>query len=320
MEQEDRVRNELSTLCGREDGVLIEYMDYLYDDRDLARATAYNYYCLIRTLAMFIFNRRHELPCQVDETALVRVRPSDMAGVTEDEWTDFLSFVRVSLGEADTSISTRVSAIRGFYRWLEKEHGIAMPPCIAKVERPAYRPHQHITVTKEIAEDLVKAMQRHTNSERNICILWFLLDCGLSLDEICQLTIDDIEIKSIVIQANGKKPRREIPLTPDVSQAIDDYLAVRKPPIDGTKAFFVSHTKGQLKIGAVKKVIRQAANVCHGAAAGVSASDLQMTAKQNIIRGHGVDAAAELTNVATKRYMRRRFCKDAPVDVEQGGA
>lgn len=314
MDAEDRVKNELSTLYGREEGALADYMDFLYDERGLARSTAYNYYCVTRMLALFLKHRRQGLPCEVDETVLTKVLPKDMGNIQEAEWQAFLGYVQGVLGEADTSLSTRIAAIRGFYRWLETRYDIPTPVFIANASSPSYKPRQFITVTEEMAAQFEEALKRQELSERNICIFRLLLRWGVSLDEICGLTIDDIELDSIVIQPHGKLRGRSVPIEEDIAQALDAYLKVRKPPVDGSKAFFVSKAKGRLQACTIQKAFRKATATCRGTVAGVTVKDIQMTARKTIVETNGVAAATELTNISTKRYMRRRFGKSTSAE------
>lgn len=317
MDAEDRVKHELSTLYGREGGVLADYMDFLYDERGLARSTAYNYYCVTRMLALFLKHRRQDLACEVDETVLTEVHPEDMGNIQETEWQAFLGYVQGVLGEADTSLSTRIAAIRGFYRWMEMRHGIPLPSFIAQAASPSYKPRPFVVVTEDMAAQFEDALKRQELSERNICIFRLMLRWGVSLEEICELTIDDLELNKIIIQPRGKLKSRSIPIEDSIAQDIDAYLKVRKPPVDGSKAFFVSKAKGKLQVCTIQKAFRKAMSTCRGAIPNITAKDIQMTARKNIVETKGVEAAAKLTSITTQRYMRRRYGKAAPTDISE---
>ena len=134
---------------------------------------------------------------------------------------------------------------------------------------------------------------------------------GLGLNEICALDMEDINVDSITISKNGEK--REIPLDDVSNDAINRYLAERKPPLDGSNALFVtSDTKrGRLRRGAIEKMLRKVVEASGSTFADITIRDMQNTAKQRFIEEHGADGAHKLTGIDSIWYFKSAYGQPA---------
>lgn len=303
-------RNIMSDAYAKEPGILLPYLDYLFEVQELAKGTAYNYYMTVRTLAKFLKHRRGRLECEPDEVIMHSVKQAEMASITEDEWESYLDYYELKVKETKGSFAVRISVIRGFYRWLEQEHGEPMPAFIEAAARPMVRRQEFINLTEAQEEVLCKHL-RGEHLMRNACIIRMFIRCGLGLQEICELKLEDVELHQLTVSGPGGH-RRVVPMDEVTKKAVDAYLAIRQPPVDGQNCFFVSSKKKMMRRGAVEKMLRKAVSLSGPALAGVTIRDLQLTGKARLVSANGVDAAVPITNVDSLHYFRRAFGAIAP--------
>lgn len=82
---------------------------------------------------------------------------------------------------------------------------------------------------------------RLPNKERNHAIILLLLDTGMRANELCSLTLDDIDTKNSRLKVMGKGAKeRYIPYSPRTGQVLWRYMLKRKS--DFTNRLFVNTT------------------------------------------------------------------------------
>lgn len=298
-------KNIMSSAYGKEEGILLPYLDYLYEVEELAKSTAYNYYITVRTLAKFLKHRRNHMECEPMEVVMSRVTQAEMASITEEEWEDYLDYFELTVKEARGGFAVRISIIRGFYRWLELEHNEPMPPFIEAAARPRVIRTDFTMVTERMEETICKHLHGE-HALRNICMVRMFLRCGLSMEELCMLRMEDVALCQISVTDSNEK-KRVLPLDTVTQKAIGAYLAVREPSIDGKNTFFVSKDRRRLRRGAVEKMLRKAVASAGSALTGVTVRDLQLTAKARMVAEVGMEDAFLLTNVNSPHYFRKAY-------------
>lgn len=297
----------LSDLYGKENGILVEYMDYLNDIAGIKSSSAYNYYMTLRSLAKFLKHRRKHMDCQPDEVEMVSVSIQEMTSITQEEWWDYLDYIQFGENESNNSFAVRLSIIRGFYEWLTETHGTDPVTCVAKTKSPQAKRKDFTVITGEMEEALCNSFEGDLTT-RNICIIKMALHCGLGLTELCALDLEDVELNTVIVKEPDGRERR-IPLNTEVTDAINAYIPERIPPIDGSNAFFVSAAKGRMHRGAIQKFLRKAARTAGSPVIGISLRDIHLTAKKRMIADNGLEKGMMLINVKSTRYCRRIFGK-----------
>lgn len=303
--------NAIPSTYAKEPGILSQYLDFLTDAEELLPATAYNYYMTLRSLAKFLKHRRKRMDCQPDEVIMSGVSVEEMTQITEDEWGDYLDYCQFRLQEKNSSLAVRISVIRGFYEWLSETANTPPVTHVLQTERPSQKKEARTPLSEKEEEALYKSLDGE-HKERNICILRFFLHCGLGLEELCALDLEDIDLTTITVRKKNGEVSREIPLDEKTITTINEYLPLRNPPTDGTNAFFVSLRKGRMRRGAVQKLLRKAVATCNSVE-GITVRDLQFTAKERIVKEQGLDKASDIINIKTQAYFRSsfgRFSKD----------
>ena len=231
----------------KEPGVLASYLYHLVDESDVSTSTAYNYYMNLRLLAQYLKHERKNMDCEPDEVVMVNVSDDEMLSITEDEWDDFLDYCRFTRNESTGSYAVRISIVRGFYCWLCEVHASDVPVFIAQAKRP------HMVRTKEsveVNEEQKDAIIEHLTGDfatRNASIILLFLRCGLGLNEIVQLDMEDIDLTSVRVERGDDGKSRVVQMDEETAEAIDAYLSDRIPPTTGGNPLFVSAKKGRIR-------------------------------------------------------------------------
>lgn len=126
-----------------------------------------------------------------------------------------------------SSISRKISALKSFFRWACANQNIPNP--ISSIE-PAKLP-KHLPKVLTIQDIEVLLRYSLTNYEK--IILELLYSCGLRVSELCNLKVNDINLKSQNIICSGKGSKeRIIPFGEYALNAINNYLTEREAIID----------------------------------------------------------------------------------------
>jgi site-specific recombinase XerD len=134
------------------------------------------------------------------------------------------------------SISRKLNSIKSFCRYLITKNLITDNPA-AKIEHPKYSNQPPRILTKMEYRSLRDACR---NDLRLFAIVELLLQTGIRIGELANLTLDDIDADKILIRAYESHPQRQVPLNQAARQALTNYLKYR--PKSKSKAVFVTKT------------------------------------------------------------------------------
>lgn len=127
---------------------------------------------------------------------------------------------------ADRSISRALAAIRSFYRYLERRHGVANARLALvrgpKLKRPLPRPVSEAAARDLIVEASDTATQEWVGA-RDAALITLLYAAGLRISEALALTGGDLPLPEMlrVVGKGGKQ--RIVPLLPAARDAVQHY-------------------------------------------------------------------------------------------------
>ena len=184
-----------------------------------------------------------DLPRAEREPMLLRAFDEiDLAGITFDDLDEAIAEFRTRPDprfttnpqrapdeRAPATVARRTAAIRTFFAWCYATDRIPADPA-AKLEAPKRRKRMPKALSADMAADaLDQSGQGSRWPERDELIIALALACGLRLEEIATLRLDQLQgdpPDALVVRGKGDKERR-LGVPPVVQEALAAYLPTR---------------------------------------------------------------------------------------------
>ena len=168
----------------------------------------------------------------IDDKALADVSAADVRG--------WLALRRQD-GLGPRGVARAVSALRTFFAFLDKHHGIENQS-IRRVKQPKLPPSVPKPVSIPGAQALLDEAELSGSepwiAARNVAVLTLLYGAGLRISEALGINGEDVPLpETLVITGKGNK-QRLVPLLPETHEAVDRFLAVAPyKPLRGEPLF-----------------------------------------------------------------------------------
>ncbi|HCU59277.1 MAG TPA: recombinase XerC [Alphaproteobacteria bacterium] len=165
--------------------------------------------------------------------------------LTHLEIRDFRRFIshRASLGLEKSSLSREISAVKNFFNWLNKKHGLKND-AVSLVSNPKRNKILPKAIDADEAFELLDQAPFFAKSDwqglRDKAVMMLLYGAGLRISEALSLNFQDLKKNqtSFVVKGKGNKERL-VALLPVVFQAVEAYLKACPYPFDNNSALFV---------------------------------------------------------------------------------
>lgn len=156
----------------------------------------------------------------------------DLVGLGEADLRAFIAAGHRG-GLAPTSLQRRLSACRGFYRWLLRHGRIAADPCAGVRAPKAARKLPQVLDVDE-AVQLVELAPDGPLGLRDRALLELFYSSGLRLSEVCALRWQDLDLDAGLVMVLGKgRKQRIVPVGRHARAALRDWQAQAAPAGDG---------------------------------------------------------------------------------------
>lgn len=157
-------------------------------------------------------------------------------------------------GYAPASINRRLVALNTFYYFLAMTED--NPPTNPVVPRRHFLPKTQ-PLPRDVRDKDVKILISSLENSRDRAIFRLMLDCGLRVGEVHNLSLSDISLDSPPrLQAHGKGDKhRTVYLSPQAQDALYDWLNCR--PVTTDRAVFLSRRKKRLSVAGIQFVLRK---------------------------------------------------------------
>lgn len=195
-------------------------LEYLIDERNLARNTQQGYRDTLRQLIPFISNQLHK---PVDRLAVVDVSAQLVR--------DFLSHVETVRGCSISTRNQRLACVHALARFIG-EHSPDHIDWCTQVRCVPFKKTTRTTVSyldKQEIDALLACPERCTNQgRRDYALLLFLYNSGARADEAAHLKINDVDFYSNSVSIIGKgRKQRQCPLWPATITELATLVAQR---------------------------------------------------------------------------------------------
>jgi len=179
----------------------------------------------------------------------------DPLACTQDDLTAYLGDM-VTRCQPST-VRTAWRHLKGFFDWLDSEGDIEFNPMVG-VPKPIVPPVNVAVLTADEVRRLLDTCKgQGADNRRDLAILTIMLDAGLRLSEVTNLTLDDIgEDRTLRVFGKGRK-WRTVSLGATASTALDRWLRTRGSAPGG----LWTGRKGPLTPTGVRGVVRRRARM-----------------------------------------------------------
>lgn len=179
--------------------------------------------------------------------AHMSLRGAPLAGASRADLLSYLA-APAQAGLAPRSLGRRLSALRGFFRYLVRE-GVRHEDPTARIESPRLGRPLPKTLTEADVERLLTVPSGDTpEALRDAAMLELLYACGLRVSELVSLRVAQVDLNRGVLVVLGKGAReRLVPVGETAVARIQTYLAkARGALLDGqvSDALFVTRRGG----------------------------------------------------------------------------
>ena len=149
-------------------------------------------------------------------------------------------------GVAKSSVARGLAALRNFYRYLDRHHGLHNP-AIKALRTPRQEQRLPRPLSSDQADDLVKsapvASREAWIGKRDTALLLLLYGAGLRIGEALALNrgmvgADPAALRQLTVTGKGQK-QRLVPILPIIAAALSDYVAACPFGLTETSPLFV---------------------------------------------------------------------------------
>ncbi len=268
--------------------LLIEYLTHLRIIKTRSERTVNGYYIDLKMfLRYLVLTRENRFDNIIENDVDIRLLEDDFfKAINRREIFSFIKFladsrdntVSKSVGVGVTARARKLSAIKGFLKFLTVDKGVLKENPAKDIDSPPPRKSLPKYLTLEDSKKLLS--EEAVLDSREYCILMLFLNCGMRLSELCGINLTDIRENSIRVLGKGNK-ERIVYLNDACIKAIDEYIADRNKieNIKDDKALFIGpKTRKRLSSRRVQQIVEGCLHRAGLSGMGYSAHKLRHTA------------------------------------------
>ena len=228
--------------------VFNKYINYLEAERNASPYTVRNYTTDLLHFFQFLKAKGVDSLKEVDKHIL----------------RDYLSYV-MEQGFVKASIARKLSAIRSFYRYLQREEIISTNP-VATASSPKLDKRLPSFLTIDEVERLLEAPDlSKPQGQRDRALMELLYASGLRVSELVSLNLERVNLDNGEIRVRGKGSKeRMVLMGKPAIRALNDYLSQGRPRFLGGKrssALFLNPDGGRLSERSVESILGKYASI-----------------------------------------------------------
>jgi integrase/recombinase XerC len=190
----------------------------------------------------------------------------DIDALAIREWLGHLYEQRLTA----VSMRRKLAAVRSLFKFLLRE-GVVVKNVARMVRTPKIPKSLPVVMTAEQTNALVDGVSPAADKferpypARDLAIFELLYGCGLRISELAGLNLEDFDFSERWVRVRGKgKKERQVPYPGKASDALDRYLALRKPATGGERALFLNHRGARLTDRGARGIVKFYARMITG--------------------------------------------------------
>jgi len=242
-----------------------EYASYKSAIQNCSEKTVSEYLLDLRTFFRFLIARDKKISPDTEDFEKIDIRGVDLDYIknvaTEDIY-EFLLYSDNVRGNKASARSRKLSAIKGFFKYLTVKRMMLEENPAANIESPKHAKTLPKYLTLEESVDLLNAVKNDKLSEnrvRDYAIITLFLNCGMRVSELTGININDVDrfLRSMTVTGKGNK-QRIIYLNDACREALGDYMTDRlseKYVKCTSKALFLSKREQRISVKTVQWIV-----------------------------------------------------------------
>ncbi len=219
--------------------------------------TVYEYYLDLKTFFRYI--KKHK-GLVLDDCDFNRISVNDVSidlieSVSLSDVYSYLNYVLNERSNASAARARKISSLRSFYKYLTNKAYLIKKNPMLELDSPKKKKSLPKYMSLDEAVSLLKAVDG-PNKERDFAIITIFLNCGIRLSELVGINKTNIRDSYLTVLGKGNK-ERTVYLNSACNYAIDEYLKVRKKPVDSDKnALFISNRGTRISHQTVQHLVK----------------------------------------------------------------
>ncbi len=276
---------------------LQDFLFYMLTIRGRSQRTVDAYHVDLRTFLRYIKATKllHQSHIDSEQFQQLSIHDISIQTISEITLSDVYGFLNYTLDQRSNNAKTRsrkVSALRSFFNYLTQKACLLRTNPVENLEVPSLKKAMPRYLTLEESLELLTdtTPANSTSYERDFCILTLFLNCGMRLSELVGINLSDIRNNTVRLLGKGNK-ERVVYLNDACLQAMEAYLAVRKPPVkeNARDALFLSSRGTRITPRRVEQIIGEWLKRAGLAGQGYSPHKLRHTAATLMYQHGNVD-------------------------------
>lgn len=246
--------------------ILREFASYKTAIQGCSQKTSDEYLLDLRTFFRFLLAKDRRIDPDSDEFSEIDISQIDIEyikGITAEKIYDFLLYtgnVRKNMWSAK---ARKLSAIKGLFKFMTIKRGYLDENPAANIEAPKRKKTLPKFLSLEESRMLLDTVRNDTSSKsrlRDLCIITLFLNCGMRLNELVGISINDLDRELMHVRVVGKGSKERIIYLNDAcKKVIADYLIqvrlTEQNRYIPDKALFLSNRNSRITDKMVQKVV-----------------------------------------------------------------
>lgn len=221
-----------------------KYLQYIRYEKNYSSHTVLSYKNDLEQFSGFIITQKGSF------------NPSEITTDNVREWIISL----MDIGEKTTSVNRKISALRGFYRFLNRNNLTANNPTLKIINPKNPKPLPVFFQEKEM-DKCLEISEKDTTFEgvRDSLLIEVIYQTGLRNSEVSNLKDVDVDTVKKQLKVTGKgNKQRIVPFGDDLAERIDGYRAVREKDVgENNGTFFVTDKNVQLSTSRIYGIVKR---------------------------------------------------------------
>ena len=243
-----------------------EFANYKTVVQNASDKTVAEYMLDLRTFFRFLKARDlHIDPSDCEAFDKIDIRGIDIdyiRNITVEDIYEFLTYADHTRGNMASAKSRKLSAIKGFFKYLTVKRMMLEENPAANIESPKKQKSLPKYLSLEESISLLEAVKNDKESTtviRDYAIITLFLNCGMRVSELTGINISDIDrqLRSLTVTGKGNK-QRIVYLNSACRESLGEYINERlgeKHAKANTAALFLSSREQRISVKTVQWMV-----------------------------------------------------------------